>query len=370
MKSMLKYLAVLILIGSLNAEGADKEVRFLVNGIVKHEQLAVVSFTHHYGFTGRMDTNGWAISINTMPANKGPKVYAIGNDAGIFITFDMPKNPEGNSIQPVATSLAMVLTNTVPNTLSAPCLGPLWLTYFSSRYLKYADKNKTPPPTAMNVAGGSILPDFDEYYEKCEWDVALYTGLPTKFIAMHDGFMRGPVMGKLVSVGKYPAPFDQGFTNIIFNASDFALVSQFRLPRKATLEVFVCKDKKLQLGHRFSIETLQLDAAPDSPLPLATPIGTALVHDGRTMISNTPVVVGYISSNRFLGIEELTKLPTFKEDVEQSLRKPRLPIIMTKSVAVYKNVLIIVFIFTSALFARNILKHKKRKELSSNEEDQ
>lgn len=325
--------AVLLLVCGCRAVEA---ISFVVEGTLEHEQFGRVPRHAIYTFSARSEGSVWAISSKQRRRETSNEVMAdgvsaVGNDEGVFIAADYTTQqrklvekgqpgPRAESIIP-NTSVAIVMTNTVPCCLMATELGPIWLTYLSASYLKREDDQRILAPVALNVAGGSPLPTFTMFYLDCLRTVDGETGLPKELVCMDDGFLRAISGGELVKVQRLPPPFDKGFTNIVFKVLDYEVFSGCKLPNRSTLEVFWVYKSKLEIIHRFTIKAERFEHAPAAPIPEPSINGIATVVDGRMSTTNGPVLVHYFATNRFLQQSELTRVPEFADDVMRSLNR-------------------------------------------------
>jgi hypothetical protein len=202
----------------------------------------------------------------------------------------------------------------------------LWFTYLSAAYLKRADLNRLPPPTSANTAGGCYLPQFAKYHLKSFITIDGDTGLPRECFGVDDGLLRGVLAGELIVAKRLPAPFDRGFTNVLFRVEAWETYSHQQLPKKSTLEVFWVPDTNIEMVHRFTIEGRKFETLPPAPVPEPSTLGIAVVADGRLPASNAPIVLEYLATNRFLTPKELTNLPGFREAIYRSVHR-RPPVI-------------------------------------------
>jgi hypothetical protein len=237
----------------------------------------------------------------------------VGNAKGLFVSIDLSSGRErrlqlGEVVGPNQAQ-ATVQTNTVPNTIMAPELGPIWLTFLSSCILAKADPNRFPPPTLLNVAGGCPVPPFREYYQRSSWRTDDETGLPLTFYSVDsEAFQKGVSGDHVVPLSRYLPPFDHGVTNITFQVLEQTNVFGLSLPVKAVLNVFWIEQNKREKIHEFKIEATRFDQLPSSTILAPTLPGIALVSDARGCDSGHPIVIEYVATNRFLETAELAQL--------------------------------------------------------------
>lgn len=340
---------------------------FIVHGSVLHEQFGSHPMRESYHFIARSDGCQWSISTIQEPKGLIDEALAVGNDQGVFITFDLTssfqKAYQAGKTKAINNAQAVAMTNVIPNCTLAPCLGPIWLTYLSSCYLKTADASEMPAPVSLNVAGGNSLPLFDAHPQKSSWLIESTTGLPVEFHSLDTGgFVKGMTHGQLVNLQKYPAPFDKGFTNINFRVMKYVMFQSASFPQMATMEVFWVNNSNLERIHRFSMVTEQYDPPPPTPIAQPTTKGIAVITDGRLVTTNGPIILQYLGTNRFLKSEELTNLPGFKEAVKLSLNR-KTPIIanMPAIKAGVKWIVVSCLVISSLLIIIYSIRHTQTK---------
>jgi hypothetical protein len=344
---------------------AANRVPFVVQGTVQHEQFGSAPRSTEYTFTARCEDGNWSVSSRERPEGLADEVLAVGNDRGVFLTADLAREQrkaleKGRTV--VNRSECVVMTNTVPNWLLAPELGPIWLTYLSARCFDTADPHRIPAPVALNVAGASSLPLFATYYLGCQRVLDSSTGLPKELVCSDDGFLRGMVHGQLVNVQRLPPPFDKGFTNIVFRVLEYETFLGSQLPKRSTLEVFWVWQSRLERIHQFTIQADLITQVPTSPIPQPTTRGIASVVDGRISTTNGPVLVSYLATNRYLEPSEVTRLPAFAEAVRRSLtmQRPALPFRTSKT----PRLLVLSLLVALAAVFLYVLLHRKPQNIN------
>ena len=363
-KSQLSQILLGLALLACSARAANR-IPFVVEGTVHHEQFGSAPKSTEYTFTARCEGGSWSFSSRERPEGLADEVLAVGNDRGVFLTADLAREQrkaleKGQTV--MNRSECVVMTNTVPNWLLAPELGPIWLTYLSASCFDTADPHRILAPVALNVAGASSLPLFATYYLGCQRVLDASTGLPRELVCSDDGFLRGMVHGQLVTVQRFPPPFDKGFTNIVFRVLEFETFLGNQLPKRSTLEVFWVWQSRLERIHQFTIQADRFTEVPTSPIPQPTTRGIASVVDGRISTTNGPVLVSYLTTNRYLEPSELTRLPAFAEAVRRSLtmQRPALPIRTNK----LPRLLVLGLLIALAAVFLYVLLHKKPQNIN------
>lgn len=313
-------------LGACAGAATADEFGFVVHGTVRHQQFGPQPYQKQFKFHARSAGCAWTMSCADAAGPPDREIKAVGNEQGVFLVFDLKEavaqaRSKGQPV-PKNTAEAMVLRNSVPNSTLAPQVAPVWFAFLSGCFLEHADPLRMPLPVALNVVGGSSPPPFVEHYQRCTLTRDERTGLPVAFAALdEDGYLRGYLRGQVVRAERYPPPFDTGFTNVTYQVAEHTEFMGYRLPKRATLEVYwiAIPAYRLERIHTFEIEADRFETAPPAPPPQPTLSGVTLVADARLWISNSPVIVPYSASNRFFGVDELERLPEFKRAVSASI---------------------------------------------------
>jgi hypothetical protein len=324
-------LASMMIVNWAQAAG-EPRVRFVVEGKIEHHQYGSHPFHEVYNFRARSEGEAWSVSMG-QARSREHNFMAVGTVEGIFINFDLRSSNQRRREEGLPSgwndSQSVVLSNTVPNFVLKPYLGPIWLTYLSAHYFSEAESGSLiPPPFAYNIAGGSPLPPYSDYRQRSIWTLEESTGLPAELVSMDDdGYLKGMLAGHLAKAAPYPSPFDKGFTNLVFKVMETKEFLSAALPKKASLEVFWVKNGRLERIHLLILEASAFHEAPAAPIPQLAPLGLAAIVDARIHTSEGPALVHYAASNRFLAVEELQQLPAFKDAVRHSLYNKPPPLI-------------------------------------------
>jgi hypothetical protein len=361
--------AVYILSCNLAASlfAAEQNLNFIVRGTLIHEVFGPKPFRIKYSFVARNGDTNWAVSCFEEPRVAFNKITGVGNDQGVFITMEpnpdaLVKNSAGNVIKKGAdiNLQAMVFKSPVPNTALAEAIGPIWLTFLSSHFFQTVTTNMIPPPTELNIAGGCVIPPFQAYQLRSSWELDKVTGLPRRFYSMDDGQIRRLLRGEIVTSGRYPEPYNEGFTNLVFNVIESTDFLGRQLPKAASLEVFWIFDSKLERIHRFFIESQSITRAPDSPIPEPSINGIAAVADERVSSSNGPIRVQYMATNRFLTENEIQQLPSAAFILEGVFEKGVTPSISKRRFAIMAVLIVVTFGAAAKFFLLNGQKPNKK----------
>jgi len=344
----------------------ESNLTFVVHGVVTHEQFGPNPLQKNYSFVARSHGSRWAISCLEEPRSAFNEILAVGNEEGVFITLEFNPNTPSKTMdgrdlvgrRTVNTSQAIVFKSQVPGTAFAEAIGPIWITYLSGHYFQTVRTNMLPAPTELNVAGGCILPPFHPFHLRSFWELDGVSRLPMLFHAMDDGWIRRMRRGELETVGRYPPPYENGFTNIIFKVTERQTFLGHQLPRKAALDVFWVYNSKLEKVHRFIVEARRFEEAPDTPIPEPSTRGIAVVADERATTSNIPIRVEYVATNRFLSEQEIARLPQSAYVIRSALKGGAMASRPTSSGRIV--IIGIFFLFTSVVAATLLLSSRSK----------
>ncbi len=367
----------LYLIGLLrpNVVTADS---FVVEGSVVHEQYGPHPTSSEAEFVARSAGAGWLISARPGPGSPFDEVLAVGGIDGTFIAMDFSSLLKREAVaagrtRGPNTAQALVSNDPVPNCSHAPYLSTIWLTYLSAHHFQTMTADRMAPPMPENVAGGSPLPAFSSYQQPAHWRLSNDTGLPVTFVSMDEsGQIMGIISDKLVPVQRQPPPYDKGFTNIVFEVQEFQVFDGRQLPKVAELLVYWISDGRREKIHRIAIRARRISHAPAAPIPAPTPLGIAIVADGRTSTGGVAVVVEYAATNRFLEPKELSRLPQFADAVSSAMHRSRSNPILVATANLRRTIVVIGLLLISLVAIAVLLRRAKPKhhhERRSNDED-
>jgi hypothetical protein len=133
--------------------------------------------------------------------------------------------------------------------------------------------------------------------------------------------LKGISSDRLISLDRYPPPFDKGFTNIIFNVKQRTSFMDHPIPNLATLEVFWISypAMKYEMIHRFTITATGIEKPPAESIPFPEITGIAAVADIRLATTNGPILMQYLATNQLRGSKDLVALPSYNEALQRSL---------------------------------------------------
>jgi hypothetical protein len=287
---------------------------FVVEGTVTHSQFGHLPREESWRFSARTEGESWSASVLPTRESHWSQIMAIGNPRGVFVIMEFSPALRGRTVN---TSQALVMSNTVPTSLLAPEVGPIWLVYLSRNYMEQPPR-RIPPPVPFNVAGGASLPNFEPYSLEAHWEYDPTTRFIRRLVTLDDGKERALLGGKLVEVGTYPPPFNKGFTNLVFEVLSHEKYEGQMFPKKSQLDVFWVSGGKREMVHRYIIEATRFRTPPSTSIPEPELNGIGAISDGRLSHSKNPVVVPYLATNRFLTPEEIMNLPAFKQALMQA----------------------------------------------------
>jgi hypothetical protein len=305
---------------------------FVVSGKATHQQFGKHPILRAYAFSARTADTKWSLSVTPTQGGAVGEILVVGKTNEVFIIYDYTAAVEarkaaGHSVGPNGSEV-LVLSNGVPSAMHAPVVGAIWLTYLSASVFRSVHPDSFPTPIPCGtVSGGNVAP-LGYYQQKAHWTLDLDTGLPTTFESFDDGVQKDFRSNLLVRGARYPRPFHNGFTNIVFSVRDRLAFGAVTLPSHATLDVWrlALGSRALERTHSFTVTAKAFSAAPQAPIPEPEPPGLASITDLRLGTSNGPVLLHY-TSNRFLDASELTQLPSYKRAVLASLEARPGPVV-------------------------------------------
>jgi len=190
--------------------------------------------------------------------------------------------------------------------------GPIWLAYGSGTYLKSRTNNMIEPVTTLSVGGVEYDP-LARFLQKAEWELATVAPfLPTKVIYYADGVIR--VRG--VEAGRFPPPFDNGFTNAIYEVIAFTNISGLAFPRVAVLTVFSPKitgvpQRNLRVINQYTIELSQAGLSTYGATFVPQLPDKCVVTDGR--LQDEVGTLTYFSEGFWPTVNQLKKTAVYMQ---------------------------------------------------------
>lgn len=216
--------------------------------------------------------------------------------------------------------------------------------------------NRIPVPISENVCSGEPIVGRValEYTQLTFWELSTNPPrTPRVLWSLDDGSIKQVTSRDWINTGlRYPSPYDSGFTNIVFEVSDYFDLNGWRLPKSADLRVYWILNKSpgrristigdLYSGPLSCVVHLRLEA--EDAKPLETPIefppalpGIALVGDWRFVLSNRPMQVCYLATNRFLSPHEVERIEPYYSTAlrtwrSEAMRRPPQPVNRSKKI--------------------------------------
>ena len=310
---------VLSTVSSCNAGAPPAEPGFEVRGQIKWEILTVHPKEWTFDFSAKVIDPAWEIRVRPSADSTyrdfkldeivatcdGQTLYVIKN----FETDQEKRRGRGEQVGPNASE-SLVYRNIVPN--NEAFLAPIWLAFCSRAYFRDLRTNLITVPICENVFSGMSINSIAalEYRQAAFWSFADEPPFcPRTLYSVDDGSIKG-VRGELYTITKdhYAPPYDSGFTNIAFEASDYSKVNGFKLAKSASLDVYCLRGTPQVMTHLHQLQVTvasmkSTHAAIDFPPRIA---GIAVVCDWRFALSNRPMQVAYLATNRYLSVQEVT----------------------------------------------------------------
>lgn len=303
---------------SVNAGEVQAAKGFEVHGQVTWEILAVNPKIWTFSYLARVAGQTWEIrvkpaSATTAKALNFDEYLATSDGSTLYLLTDFGTDirlraARGEDVG-ANTYEALVYTNVVPN--DKAFVSPIWLAFCSGSYFQGLGTNRITVPICENVFSGNSINGLValEYTQPAYWALAPETpGCPKLIHSVDDGRVKR-VRGAIYAITDehYPPPYASGFTNIVFEVKGYDEVGSFRLPKAAELTVNWLKGSAQTLSriHRLTLtvgETKLLGSPIEFPPRL---LGVAFVGDWRFALSNRPMQVSYVATNRFLSPEEV-----------------------------------------------------------------
>lgn len=219
---------------------------------------------------------------------------------------------------------AIIIPGIVPRINPDSMIMIIWFAYLSHEYL---DKNKGDrliPPDVLNINtyNSSVAPPQRSQLVRS----TAYPRLPQSAVFWEDGVFHAALIGpnyKPNQVKRWPPPYDQGFTNLIYGVRAATNLEFVSLPLESELLCFmpaifeknsVPSQNELRVHKKVRLQTLHIKLI-NEPVELLPVIpGLTIVQDRRfTNIVLNPV--NYMISNRWLTEKEVKSLPVFRHAI-------------------------------------------------------
>lgn len=307
--------------GAAKAGGRQAAPGFEVSGQVTWEILAAAPTFWTFSYRARVAGQTWEIrvkpdSASTANAWNFDEYLETSDGSTLYWLIDSRMDHRRRAARGeevgVNTCEASVQTNVVPN--AKAFVAPIWLAFCSGAYFQGLTTNRITVPICENVFSGDSIHGLValEYTQLAYWALAAGPpGCPMRLHSLDDGRVKR-VRGMLYAITDelYPPPYASGFTNIVFEAKGYDAIGGFRLPKAAELTVnwlhgHPQRPQTLSRIHRLVL-TVEKTKRLGSPIEFPPRLpGITLVGDWRFTLSNRPMRVSYVATNRFLSPEEV-----------------------------------------------------------------
>jgi len=252
----------------------------------------------------------------------------------------------------------------VPHFPFAHQAGAIWLTYASRCYFgQFTSGDKIQPSAAFGADRGNSAQVSSFLLQKADWHIvqdADGLGLPERVVYMDDGISGVLPDGRIL---RWPAPYDQGFTNTTYEAFDYTNLANLRIPLRSRMQTFVVDlgprspTKGLRLRFRYDILATNVNAG----LPLDTLFqpripGVTFVQDERFSRPGVSMSVSYtVRDGLWRDDNRVRSSPEYASTVRQT------PEVTLESRRFRRLIVISAFVACSALAAWWGYKTKTRK---------
>jgi len=286
-----------------------------------------------YRFQIRLQDRRWEIRLEPTrtPIEDARRYFrhlAAGDENTVYIVTErtsdkaikqvVPAPPPSPNETGIPNTLHIsVHTNGVPS--EQHMAAAVWLAFASHGHLaglKPGDLMSTPFSEGV-ISGNPINSAVAHWYQEATWWKKLpgSWGVPALLHMAEDGELKWYVGMQVRGRGeRYPAPFDKGFTNIVYEVIETRDFDGWRVPWRARLSLYLLKSYwgewlDPQTGffeaQRVNIQAERIRTHND-PIILPPPIrGVAMVNDHRVRFEGRQAFVTYATTNRILALEEL-----------------------------------------------------------------
>lgn len=298
---------------------------FLINGYGGTASFSLrtsaETFRSARGFSARFNDSLWLVRFTG--TSKDLDYVEMGTDGTniftVLSTESLYKQAQSQG-RPLQNSASGTVTRgPVPKELAHPHAGLLWFAFASAGYLR-PNGSDSLPPLMLAEANSDILLyfGFKQNAELEPWSKA--DPRPRRAVWFHDGIIRDWAQRDFAVVSAHrerrrKPPFDRGFTNAIFEATQFTNVGPYSLPLRLDYWVFTPKvdgkvntDLALLQHHWLSVTNVTLGRPQGSFVP-RPPDGATLVGDKRFAVKEGNFAsVSYMQTNVWLTDDEAAKL--------------------------------------------------------------
>ena len=288
-------------------------------------------------FSVAVGETSWAIKV--VPGDKsvedyysvsfdGSNIYHYANlETGIFLRRQKGERVGQN------TGIGGVMKGVIPHFPNAHEAGPIWLAFVSRNYWPTVKKNQVEPAAVLSVNSGSDMDSYLTLHQEAQW--TLYPKapfLPERVVYFDDGVFREPGSTVPHETILWPEPYRRGFTNTIYEASDFALFEGMSIPQHAKLVTFSPRRKggknasDLRLRNEYTILVDRVEKTnPALAFPPQVP-GPTFFTDYRFAQDQSKIKrVQYLRGERFLTDAEAHNSPEYGTALRQNRAANPLP---------------------------------------------
>ncbi len=281
--------------------------------------------------------NRWWLSFTSRPASDSDNQQYACDGTNCYYLIDVRNSkrraiPEGQ-LTGHNDGAAIVIPGIIPRINPDSTAMILWFAYLSHTYLDMNKGNKVVPPDVFNINAynASTAPP-----QRCQLvRLSHYPQLPQKAVFWEDGIFHAALMGssyKPAPARRWPSPYDQGFTNLIYTVRAITNIESLALPLESEFlcympaifekDSFIPSRDELRLHKKVRLQTFFV-APRKQPISLMPSIpGLTYVQDKRfTNITARPVE--YTISNHWLEENEVKLLPAFRDAVAFQTVPPR-----------------------------------------------
>lgn len=279
--------------------------------------------------------NRWWLSFTSRPASDSDNQQYACDGTNCYYLIDVRKSKRRAIAEGQLTGhndgAAIIIPGIIPRITPDSTVMILWFAYLSHTYLDMNKSDKVVPPDVLNINGynASTAPPQRSQLVR----LSQYPHLPQKAVFWEDGVFHAALIGSNdgpIRAQRWPSPYDQGFTNLIYVVRAITNMESLALPLESEflcyMPVIFEKDSvvssrdELRLHKKVRLQTLFV-APRKQPIGLLPPIpGLTYVRDNRfTNLTSRPVE--YTISNRWLGDNEVKLLPAFRD----AMASPRVP---------------------------------------------
>jgi hypothetical protein len=316
----------------------------------------VPSETNSMVFTNRFSVavDGCRYRILVVDQGNGNRCEAAFDNSELYEFFSVKSGVN-------ASYTCVINTNNIPPD-DGRTLNYLWLAYASSCYFSAVKTNRLTPIWMLDD------PDLlDQGFDvKAFWQTQ--TGLPHVPVGvfyLSDGIVRALSSDKRHIEFRYPAPFDQGFTNAVYTASATEMVGNLVLPARFVFTRYYVQDPQhLSVLNVTEGEALNLREGTAKPPFRPTFTGQVFVIDKRFrgLDNLVPTITYHVTNGNWLTTDELRPLHTKKLSRELLVRNKLASLHNTDpSVRFWRGVMIAAILAPLLGLTVGKLKHKNKK---------